>query len=57
MNRHRTISATCSAEVRHYRNGEQIARRHWIHNDWELLAQQRQVNRGQWVKFLRMLTA
>ncbi|MBL0867605.1 ParB N-terminal domain-containing protein, partial [Pectobacterium carotovorum] len=30
------------AEVRHYRSGERVARRHWVHNGWELLVQQRQ---------------
>ncbi len=36
------------AEVRHYRNGERVARRHWVHNGWELLVQQRQDTDGRW---------
>ncbi|WP_146043369.1 RHS repeat domain-containing protein, partial [Pectobacterium odoriferum] len=36
------------AEVRHYRNGERVARRHWVHNGWELLVQQRQNTDGRW---------
>ncbi|WP_039326409.1 RHS repeat-associated core domain-containing protein, partial [Pectobacterium betavasculorum] len=36
------------AEVRHYRNGERVAHRHWVHNGWELLVQQRQDNHGRW---------
>ncbi|WP_422394029.1 RHS repeat-associated core domain-containing protein [Pectobacterium brasiliense] len=36
------------AEVKHYRNDEQIARRHWVHNSWELLVQQRQNTDGRW---------
>ncbi|MEQ9944429.1 RHS repeat-associated core domain-containing protein [Pectobacterium aroidearum] len=27
-------------EVRYYRNGERVARRHWVHSGWELLVQQ-----------------
>ncbi|AFI88514.1 hypothetical protein [Pectobacterium parmentieri] len=30
------------AEVQHDRDGELVSRRHWIHNGWELLVQQRQ---------------
>ncbi|MEQ9846689.1 RHS repeat-associated core domain-containing protein, partial [Pectobacterium brasiliense] len=36
------------AEVRHYRNGKRVARRHWVHNGWELLVQQRQNTDGRW---------
>ncbi|WP_444543932.1 RHS repeat domain-containing protein, partial [Pectobacterium odoriferum] len=36
------------AEVRHYRSGERVARRHWVHNGWELLVQQRQNTDGRW---------
>ncbi|AFI92026.1 Rhs-like core protein [Pectobacterium parmentieri] len=30
------------AEVRHYRDNQLVSRRHWVHNGWELLVQQRQ---------------
>lgn len=30
------------AEIRHYRHGALAGRRHWVHNGWELLVQQRQ---------------
>uniref|UniRef100_UPI003F6582FC RHS repeat-associated core domain-containing protein n=1 Tax=Pectobacterium aquaticum TaxID=2204145 RepID=UPI003F6582FC len=36
------------AEVRHYRNGVLVSRRHWVHNGWELLVQQRQNADGRW---------
>ncbi len=36
------------AEVRHYRDGDLVSRRHWIHNGWELLVQQRQTVNGSW---------
>ncbi|MEH6370447.1 DNA/RNA non-specific endonuclease [Pectobacterium carotovorum] len=36
------------AEVRHYRNGALVSRRHWVHNGWELLVQQRQNADGRW---------
>ncbi|KGA25190.1 RHS repeat-associated core domain-containing protein, partial [Pectobacterium odoriferum] len=36
------------ADVRHYRSGERVARRHWVHNGWELLVQQRQNTDGRW---------
>ncbi|ROP59946.1 RHS repeat-associated protein [Enterobacter sp. BIGb0383] len=36
------------AEVRHYRNGECVSRRHWVHNGWELLVQQRQITPEKW---------
>lgn len=36
------------AEVRHHRNGERVSRRHWVHNGWELLVQQRQTADGRW---------
>ncbi|TAI94064.1 type IV secretion protein Rhs, partial [Pectobacterium versatile] len=36
------------ADVRHYRNGVLVSRRHWVHNGWELLVQQRQNTDGRW---------
>ncbi|MEI7070416.1 RHS repeat domain-containing protein, partial [Pectobacterium parmentieri] len=30
------------AEVRHSRDNQRFSRRHWVHNGWELLVQQRQ---------------
>ncbi|BES85623.1 hypothetical protein PEC302110_27200 [Pectobacterium araliae] len=36
------------AEVRHYRDNQLISRRHWVHNGWELLVQQRQNTDGSW---------
>ncbi|MCL6318242.1 type IV secretion protein Rhs [Pectobacterium atrosepticum] len=36
------------AEVRHYRENQLISRRHWVHNGWELLVQQRQNTDGNW---------
>ncbi|MBN3265838.1 RHS repeat protein, partial [Pectobacterium brasiliense] len=36
------------AEVRHYRDNQLISRRHWVHNGWELLVQQRQNTDGNW---------
>ena len=36
------------AEVRHYRHGKCISRRHWVHNGWELLVQQRQLTPDKW---------
>ncbi|MBI0473304.1 RHS repeat domain-containing protein, partial [Pectobacterium parmentieri] len=36
------------AEVRHHRGNQLINRRHWIHNGWELLVQQRQTVKGDW---------
>ncbi|POE16496.1 hypothetical protein BV918_16285 [Pectobacterium odoriferum] len=35
-------------DVRHYRNGALVSRRHWVHNGWELLVQQRQNTDGRW---------
>ncbi|RUR87290.1 type IV secretion protein Rhs [Pectobacterium versatile] len=36
------------AEVRHHRDDQLISRRHWVHNGWELLVQQRQNTDGSW---------
>ncbi|MEI7252153.1 AHH domain-containing protein, partial [Pectobacterium versatile] len=36
------------AEVRHHRENQLISRRHWVHNGWELLVQQRQTVGGNW---------
>ncbi|MFP1779985.1 RHS repeat domain-containing protein, partial [Lonsdalea quercina] len=36
------------AEVRHYRQGQQTSRRHWVHNGWELVVQQRHTAAGGW---------
>ncbi|ACX86474.1 YD repeat protein [Pectobacterium parmentieri WPP163] len=36
------------ADVRHHRNNQLISRRHWVHNGWELLVQQRQNTDGSW---------
>ncbi|APS30710.1 PAAR domain-containing protein [Pectobacterium brasiliense] len=36
------------AEVRHHRENQLISRRHWVHNGWELLVQQRQNTDGSW---------
>ncbi|WP_080765690.1 AHH domain-containing protein [Pectobacterium brasiliense] len=36
------------AEVRHHRENQLISRRHWVHNGWELLVQQRQTVEGNW---------
>ncbi|MCE9732383.1 RHS repeat-associated core domain-containing protein [Pectobacterium sp. IFB5596] len=36
------------AEVRHHRGNQLISRRHWVHNGWELLVQQRQTVAGNW---------
>ncbi|ASY79808.1 hypothetical protein BJK05_07280 [Pectobacterium polaris] len=36
------------AEVRHHRVNQLISRRHWVHNGWELLVQQRQAVDGNW---------
>ncbi|WP_205624388.1 RHS repeat-associated core domain-containing protein [Pectobacterium carotovorum] len=36
------------AEVRHHRNDQLISRRHWVHNGWELLVQQRQNTDCSW---------
>ncbi|MFP1937047.1 RHS repeat-associated core domain-containing protein, partial [Lonsdalea quercina] len=36
------------AEVRHYRQGQQTSRRHWVHNGWELVVQQRHTVAGGW---------
>ncbi|MFP1910275.1 RHS repeat-associated core domain-containing protein, partial [Lonsdalea quercina] len=36
------------AEVRHYHQGQQTSRRHWVHNGWELVVQQRHTVAGGW---------
>ncbi|QKO12532.1 putative deoxyribonuclease RhsA [Dickeya solani] len=36
------------AEIRHYRHGQLVARRHWVYNGWELVVQQRQHTGGDW---------
>ncbi|QWT40383.1 RHS repeat-associated core domain-containing protein [Dickeya dadantii] len=36
------------AEIRHYRHGQLIQRRHWVYNGWELVVQQRQHTGGDW---------
>ncbi|QOL14249.1 RHS repeat-associated core domain-containing protein [Dickeya dianthicola] len=36
------------AEIRHYRHGQLVARRHWVYNGWELVVQQRQHPGGDW---------
>ncbi|NPE50859.1 type IV secretion protein Rhs [Dickeya dadantii] len=36
------------AEIRHYRHGQLVARRHWVYNGWELVVQQRQHTGGGW---------
>ncbi|ROH76386.1 MULTISPECIES: RHS repeat-associated core domain-containing protein [Lonsdalea] len=36
------------AEVRHYHQGQQTSRRHWVHNGWELVVQQRHTAAGGW---------
>ncbi|MFP9228583.1 hypothetical protein A0E43_08470 [Pectobacterium cacticida] len=36
------------AEVRHYRDKQLISRRHWVHNGWELLVQQRERATASW---------
>ncbi|MFP1737757.1 type IV secretion protein Rhs, partial [Lonsdalea quercina] len=36
------------AEVRHYHQGQQTSRRHWVHNGWELVVQQRHTAAGNW---------
>ncbi|AFI90760.1 RHS repeat-associated core domain-containing protein [Pectobacterium parmentieri] len=36
------------AEVRHSRDNQLVSRRHWVHNGWELLVQQRQNADASW---------
>ncbi|SEB04310.1 RHS repeat-associated core domain-containing protein, partial [Lonsdalea quercina] len=36
------------AEVRHYHQGQQTSRRHWVYNGWELVVQQRHTAAGGW---------